>query len=272
MGTVNNISFPKLGLDFTFCETVTLPFTNINVYWYAVIIAAGMLLAILIGFNEFKKSGRNTDDLSDFVLFAIPLGIIGARCYYVVFEWEYYSRHLSEIIAIWNGGLAIYGGIIAGAFVALIWSRVKKISFLWFADIGVCGLFIAQSIGRWGNFINAEAYGSVTELPWGMMVNGRGPFHPTFLYESLWNFIGFVIAYFIIRKLTKTDGYIFSFYLLWYGVGRFFIESLRLDSLYIFGNIRVSQMVALISIFAGLAVLLYVKKMKNVHKNKANET
>ncbi len=261
MGKINDVSFPHLHLDFSFSETVQIPFTNIHLYWYAIIIAVGLFTAIAIAFYQFKKTGRSTDDLSEFVLWAVPLGIAGARLYYVIFEWEYYSKHLDKIIAIWEGGLAIYGGVIVGVIVALIFCKIKKISFLWFADVATCGLFIAQSIGRWGNFINAEAYGEITNLPWGMMVNGSGPHHPTFLYESLWNLTGFIISYFIIYRLTKKDGYSFSFYLTWYGLGRFFIEGLRTDSLWLVKDVvRVSQLVAGISVILGLVITFYIKK------------
>lgn len=272
MGKINEVSFPHLGLEFTFNETITIPFTQIQIFWYAIIIALGMAVAGLIAWKEFKKIGKKTDDLCDFLIFAIPLGILGARLYYVIFRWDLYRDNLGEIIAIWNGGLAIYGGIIVGAIVAVIYTKVKKIPFLWFADIATCGLFIAQSMGRWGNFINAEAYGGPTDLPWGMIVNGKGPVHPTFFYESMWNLTGFIISYFIIHRLAKRNGYSFSFYLIWYGAGRFFIEGLRSDSLYLFGNIRVSQVVALISVLIGVATLIYIRFLKKEDNPNSNVT
>ena len=284
MGTVNHVSFPKLGLDFTFCETIKIPFLNVNIYWYAIIIALGLFTAICIAFYEFKKHEKNSNDLIDFLLFAVPLGILGARAYYVIFEWGYYSQHPDKIIAIWEGGLAIYGGVIVGIIVAIIWSKIKKIPFLWFADIATCGLFIAQSMGRWGNFINAEAFGSLTNLPWGMVVEGPfvrptspyGPCHPTFLYESLWNFSGFIISYFVIRRFTKTNGNSFAFYLIWYGMGRFFIEGLRMDSLYLIpGVVRISQVVAVLSVLVGISTLVFVKmakKRKNLQVEDGNVT
>lgn len=265
MGRVNYISFPKLGLDFELAETVNI--FGFNIYWYGIIIGMGMVIASAIAFWEFKKKGYKSDDLVDFLLFAIPLGIIGARAYYVIFEWDYYKNNLSEIIAVWNGGLAVYGGVIAGSIVALIFSKIKKIPFLWFADVATCGLFIAQSIGRWGNFINAEAFGSLTQLPWGMMTNGRGPWHPTFFYESMWNLAGFLISYFVIHRIAKRDGCSFAYYLIWYGTGRFFIEGLRTDSLYLYGNIRVSQVVACVSVMLGIGVLCYIKRMKKSENN-----
>lgn len=263
---MNHITFPYLGLEFHLNETVNI--FGFKIYWYAIIIATGMLIAMAIAFFEFRKKGLKSDDLADFVLFAIPLGILGARLYYVIFDWSYYAAHPGDILAIWKGGLAIYGGVIVGYIVALIYTRIKKISFLWFADIATVGLFIAQSLGRWGNFVNAEAFGSLTSLPWAMVVEGPnvqpyspfGPCHPTFLYESLWNFAGFLISYFIIYRLLKTDGYSFSYYLIWYGAGRFFIEGLRTDSLWLIKDVvRVSQVVAIISVIGGIITLFYIK-------------
>ncbi len=264
MVQINNVSFPKLGLEFRFEEAVNI--FGFDIYWYGIIIGLGMAIAVGIAFFEFKKKGLKSDDLIDFVLFAIPLGILGARMYYVVFEWDYYSKHLDELLALWEGGLAIYGGVIVGAIVAIIFTKIKKIPFLWFADIATCGLFIAQSMGRWGNFINAEAHGGLTDLPWGMITNGTGPWHPTFFYESMWNLFGFIISYFVIHKFCKTEGWSFAYYLIWYGVGRFWIEGMRTDSLYLYGDIRVSQVVAMVSILLGIGVIcytIYQKKSKS---------
>lgn len=269
---MNYVSFPKLGLSFAMRESISI--LGFNIYWYAIIIAFGMLCAIAIAYSEFKKRGTDTDILADFVLFAIPIGILGARAYYVIFEWSYYRIHPDKIIAVWEGGLAIYGGIIAGCIVAVIFAKVRKIPFLWFADIATIGLFIAQSIGRWGNFVNAEAFGGLTELPWGMVVDGPnvsgapfGPCHPTFLYESLWNMTGFIISYFFIHKRCSKDGASLSFYLIWYGTGRFFIEGLRTDSLYLVPNvIRVSQVVAAVSVIAGIILAYRIKTEKRASK------
>lgn len=257
---VNSISFPNFGIDLELGETVKI--FGFDIYWYGIIIAFGMAVAVGTAFWEFHKKGLKSDDLVDFIIFAIPLGILGARLYYVIFSWDYYGRYPGEIYKIWNGGLAIYGGVIAGTIVAIVFTKIKKIDFLWFADVATCGLFIAQSIGRWGNFVNGEAYGGLTTLPWGMVVNGYGPCHPTFLYESLWNFAGFVLSYFVIHRFCKKDGFSLAFYLIWYGTGRFFIEGLRTDSLYLYGSIRVSQVVAILCVVLGIGVILYIEKNK----------
>ncbi len=266
---MNYISFPYLGLEFNINPVVKLPF-GLEIHWYGIIIGVGILVALILANSEFKKKGFKDDTLSDLALIAIPLSILGARLYYVIFEWDYFKDNLSEIIAIWNGGLAIYGAVITGIITGIVFSKVRKISFWWLGDVGTMCLLIAQSIGRWGNFVNCEAYGEKTNLPWGMMIHRsnwadgvvKGAYHPTFLYESLWNLTGFLISYFVIRKRKKTDGVIFAFYLTWYGIGRFFIEGLRTDSLYLYGNIRVSQLVAFLSVFMGIGVFLFVKKAK----------
>lgn len=209
-----------------------------------------------------------------------PLSIVGARIYYIIFYFDLYTKEVDgvkkpdflEMLRIWDGGLAIYGGVITAIIVLFIFCRVKKIGFLAFADIGVQGLFIGQLIGRWGNFVNAEAYGVETDVPWkmGVEVNGSMIYvHPTFLYESLWNLAGLIISYFIMKKFRKYDGQIFLFYLLWYGMGRFWIEGLRSDSLYFFGltffgiPIRTSQMVALFSFLIALVFIIYNSRRKH---------
>ncbi len=258
---MNEISFPALGLTFDINPiALELPW-GIKVHWYGVIIGIGMILAVLLVCNEFKKKGYDTDTFLDIVLVTVPLAIIGARVYYVIFSWDSYKDNLGEIIAVWNGGLAIYGAVIVGAVCVFIMTKRKKIPFLWFADLCVMGLIIAQSIGRWGNFVNAEAYGGETELLWGMSINGKAAVHPTFLYESLWNMMGFFIMYFAVYKRGKRDGRCLAFYMIWYGMGRFFIEGLRTDSLYI-GMFRVSQIVAAASAAAGIALAAAIRRKK----------
>ena len=183
----------------------------------------------------------------------MPLGIICARIYYVVFEWGYYAQHPGEIIAIWKGGIAIYGGIIGTLIGLFVYSRVKKLSLASLCDLAAFGLLIGQCIGRWGNFVNGEAHGGPTTLPWGMTIDGQSMVHPTFLYESLWNLAGFVLLHFYSKK-RRFKGEIALLYAAWYGAGRAWIEGLRTDSLYI-GSVRVSQLLAIISCVAAIAVL-----------------
>lgn len=264
---MKHIAFPGLGLEFDINPiAVSFPF-GLKIHWYGIIIAIGMVLAAVIVYHEIKKSGRNGEMLFDFLIFTIPLSIIGARCYYVIFSWESYKDNISEIFAVWHGGLAIYGGVIVGAVCAIVFTKVKQIPLLWFTDIASIGCILAQSIGRWGNFVNGEAFGGVTNLPWRMVIGSSAEaVHPTFLYESLWNFTGFLISYLLIYKRKHTDGASLAFYLIWYGTGRFFIEALRSDSLYI-GGIKVSQIVAILSIVLGIALSVFIKaRVKNAIK------
>ena len=183
----------------------------------------------------------------------IPIAIIGARLYYVIFQWGDYREHPIDALKIWEGGLAIYGGVIAGLLTGVVWCREKKIPFGVMADVCAPGLLIGQCIGRWGNFVNGEAHGGPTTLPWGMTIDGQSMVHPTFLYESLWNLAGFVLLHFYSKK-RRFKGEIALLYAAWYGAGRAWIEGLRTDSLYI-GSVRVSQLLAIISCIAAVAVL-----------------
>lgn len=231
---------------------------GIDVMWYGVLIAIGAMLAILIANKLGKKEGFKEDTVFDFAMFALILGIIGARAYYVIFNLDYYLENPSEILAIRNGGLAIYGGIISGVIVAIIYSKVKKIKFKKLADAIAPGLVLAQGIGRWGNFINQEAHGAPTNLPWGIMIDGV-KVHPTFLYESLLDIGIFIYLYFYLYKKKKFDGQIFATYGVLYGIGRFFIEGMRTDSLYFMG-MRVSQIVSLLIVAIALIFLGYSKR------------
>ena len=253
---MKTIAFPKLGLKFTL-DPILVHFGDGGIHWYGVIIAAGVLLALLLCGCLYKGRGRNPEELVDFLLWALPFGIVGARLYYVVFSWDSgsYSGDPMEIFRVWNGGLAIYGGIIAGFVVAVIFCRVKGISFLEFADVCVPGVALGQCMGRWGNFVNGEAHGGVTSLPWGMTINGGEPVHPTFLYESLWSLDGMVILIILVKK-SKAPGSALFTYFIWYGTGRFFIEGMRTDSLYILPGIRVSQIVAAVTVICGIIGLI----------------
>ena len=248
----HTIGFPNLGLEFTL-NRVACTVLGKDIYWYGIIICAGFILAALYVNSRTKDFGITSDNLTDCLIICVPLGIICARIYYVVFEWGYYAQHPGEIIAIWKGGIAIYGGIIGTLIGLFVYSRVKKLSLASLCDLAAFGLLIGQCIGRWGNFVNGEAHGGPTTLPWGMTIDGQSMVHPTFLYESLWNLAGFVLLHFYSKK-RRFKGEIALLYAAWYGAGRAWIEGLRTDSLYI-GSVRVSQLLAIISCIAAIAVL-----------------
>lgn len=248
----HTIGFPNLGLEFTLSR-VACTVLGKDIYWYGIIICAGFILAALYVNSRTKDFGITSDNLTDCLIICVPLGIICARIYYVVFEWGYYAQHPGEIIAIWKGGIAIYGGIIGTLIGLFVYSRVKKLSLASLCDLAAFGLLIGQCIGRWGNFVNGEAHGGPTTLPWGMTIDGQSMVHPTFLYESLWNLAGFVLLHFYSKK-RRFKGEIALLYAAWYGAGRAWIEGLRTDSLYI-GSVRVSQLLAIISCIAAVAVL-----------------
>ena len=254
------VSFPKLGLEFNINSSVN--FFGLEIRWYALFIVTGMILAVAFAIYEGKKHGITSDNILDIALVSIPTAIVGARLYYVIFKWEDYKNNPIDIFKIWEGGLAIYGGIIAGVATGLIYCHIKKIPKGKLADLGGFGFLIGQSIGRWGNFMNGEAHGGPTDLPWGMLIeNGEFnvPVHPTFLYESLWNVLGFVLLLFY-RKHKKFDGEIFLLYIIWYGIGRAFIEGLRTDSLMLAGTgLRVSQLLAVMAVLGGVIILFYKK-------------
>lgn len=246
------ISFPLLG-DWSIDPSASFTLFGRTFYWYGVIIAVGFILAMLYCARHCRRCGIEPDTLYDFLIWMIPIAIIGARLYYVIFQWGDYRAHPIDALKIWEGGLAIYGGVIAGLLTGIVWCRKKKIPFGAMADVCAPGLLIGQCIGRWGNFVNGEAHGGPTTLPWGMTIDGQSMVHPTFLYESLWNLAGFVLLHFYSKK-RRFKGEIALLYAAWYGAGRAWIEGLRTDSLYI-GSVRVSQLLAIISCIAAVAVL-----------------
>ncbi len=259
-----SISFPLLGnwsIDPPNCFTLF----GHTFYWYGVIIACGFLLAVAYCMGRSREFGITQDDLVDNLLFAVPLGIVGARAYYVIFYGHYDS--FWEMCKIWEGGLAIYGGVIAAVVTVLVVCRVKKISALALLDLVSFGFLIGQSVGRWGNFMNREAYGAETDIfcRMGLTLNGATIYvHPTFLYESLWNLLGFIGLHFLSKRpgFRKFDGQLFLCYVGWYGLGRAWVEGLRSDSLYLGGtSIRVSQLLACVTCLAA-AVLLAVMVAK----------
>ena len=246
---------------------VALQLGPISIRWYAICIVSGLILAVYLSMKEAPRKKINPDDIIDFILIAFPLAIVGARLYYVVFEWGYYSQHLGEIFAIWNGGIAIYGGLLTGALVLYLFSRRRLIEPIDFLDIAAPSVMIAQSIGRWGNFFNQEAYGaavkSLNYLPSfirdQMYIDGSYR-QPTFLYESIWNLLGFLLILILRRKPQfLRQGEVTAFYLIWYGFGRMIIEGMRTDSL-MFAGLRVSQWLSMILILVGLAIILYQRR------------
>ncbi|NMW84299.1 prolipoprotein diacylglyceryl transferase [Peptoniphilus sp. AGMB00490] len=241
---------------------------GLEVKWYGILIAIGVFLAIFITEKMAEKKdykfGLYKDISTDVSIFAVLIGVLGARLYYVIFEWEYYSKHLDEIFAIRNGGLAIYGGIIAGGLAIYFFCKHKKVKTLTLLDCVAPGLALAQSIGRWGNYINGEAHGGVTDVPWAILVDGQWV-HPTFFYESIVNFSIFLFLYFYLSKRQKFEGELISFYMIVYGIARFFIEGMRTDSLYI-GIFRVSQLVSIAIIIFGISIRIIAKsRQKNVN-------
>ncbi|MBE6971703.1 MAG: prolipoprotein diacylglyceryl transferase [Ruminococcaceae bacterium] len=275
--TDSPIRFPGLLGDWEFTLSSKALDIGNGIYWYGILIAAGLLIAVWFCMKQRHKYGITEDNLLDSVLWGIPCGVIGARLYYVIFYLDSFRNaegklDLREVIAIWDGGLAIYGGIIAVVLVVFFLSRRGKFKLWAMMDLVVMGLLIGQAVGRWGNFMNREAFGSETTMPWRMqltLTSGRvAEVHPTFLYESLWNVVGLLLILFIVSKARRFDGENTCFYFLWYGVGRFWIEGLRTDSLYLFNwtiagqPIRVSQALSLVMIVVSLALLFYNVKVR----------
>lgn len=283
---LGTISFPGLGLEFE-VDRIAFTIGKFSVYWYAIFIVGAMVISGIIAMIQCKKYGIKDEDVLDNLLFALPAAIIGARIYYVVFEWASFRKEtlwqtVAAIFNIRDGGLAIYGGLIAAALAVYVVARVKKINFLHLFDFAVPYIALSQAIGRWGNFVNQEAFGVNTTLPWGMTgdqivrtllsrqgelaalgmnVDPYAPVHPTFLYESLCNAIIAVVLFVLRRKfMDRKEGYNTFMYLSLYGLCRAFIEGLRTDSL-MMGSIRVSQLVALVCFLAcGTLAVLFMRK------------
>ena len=239
---------------------------GLNIAWYGVIIACGMILGVLLAMHRAKRRGFNPDMILDFLLLAVPLAIVGARLYYVVFEWESYAGDILKIFAVNQGGLAIYGGVIGGIIAAAIFCKVKKFPLFTLLDLTVPSLILGQAIGRWGNFVNQEAFGNaVTDpsfqfFPAAVYIERLGEWHQaTFFYESAWNMALLCVVLLLSRKKVR-DGILLSTYFIGYGIGRFLIEGLRTDSLYIAPGIRVSQMLSLLLIAVGIALLVLIRK------------
>ena len=258
------ISFPSLGIVLD--PPKYLQIGPLMIYYYGVIIACGLILAVLYGCKRSREFGIKEDDLVDGVLWVTPFAILCARAYYVIFSWNRYVENPIEIFYIWEGGLAIYGGVLGALIGVTVFCKIKKIKIAAMLDLVLIGFLIGQSIGRWGNFMNREAFGAETMSFFRMgLLNSFNNtvyyYHPTFLYESAWNALGFVILHFL-SKRRRYDGQMALCYAAWYGLGRAFIEGLRTDSLY-WGPFRVSQLLAAISCFAAVVALLILSFRKH---------
>ena len=260
----STISFPSLGLEMNPPRGFEL--FGFDIRFYGIVIAVGLLCAVLYGLKRSKKFGLKEDDILDGVLGIVPFAIICARLYYCFFSWDSYKTDPISMLYIWEGGLAIYGGVLGAAVGVVVFSLIKKVKLGAVLDVVALGFLIGQSIGRWGNFFNREAFGAETEsfLRMGLL-NATTQvvryYHPTFLYESVWNLAGFVLLHFLSKK-RRYDGQIALGYVVWYGLGRTFIEGLRLDSLML-GDFRVSQLLAAISCFAAATVLILMAFKKH---------
>lgn len=261
---MDKIAFPNLGLEFM-VNKIAFSIFGIDIAWYAIIITFGIIVAMGISYRNAKSLKIDTNIFMDMFFYMIIFGVIGARIYYVVFNFDLYKDDLLSIFNIRQGGIAIYGAIIFGALAAFIYTRVKKQRFLDYTDCIVPGLVLAQGIGRWGNFVNQEAYGYETNSLFAMSIVENGKVitvHPTFLYESALNICVFVILMIFFTKYRKNSGEVTCLYGILYGIGRLFIEGMRTDSLYI-GVFRVSQLVSIAFIIIGLVLFLYLRRNLN---------
>jgi phosphatidylglycerol:prolipoprotein diacylglycerol transferase len=270
MNKYTTISFPFFGIEID--PIRVLEIGPLNLHIYGLLIGLGLMLAVLYGWRRSKQFGIKVDDITDGVLWIVPFAIICARAYYCIFEWkEQFASDPISVLYIWNGGLAIYGGIIGAVVGVAVFCWFKKIKLPALLDLVLLGFLIGQSIGRWGNFFNREAFGAETEIfiRMGLLDSRTGVttyHHPTFLYESLWNLIGLILITYLYNK-KKFHGQMFLSYMTWYGFGRMLIEGLRADSLYI-GTIRVSQMVGLLTFLLGAVLLIY--NFRKVKKSQTN--
>lgn len=265
---MDKISFPNLGLEFM-VNKIAFSIFGIDIAWYAIIITFGIIVAMMISYRNAKAMKLDTNLFMDVFFYMIIFGIIGARIYYVVFNFDLYRDDLLSIFNLREGGIAIYGAIIFGALTVLIYTMIKKQKFLDYTDCIVPALAIAQAIGRWGNFVNQEAYGYETNSLFAMTIMENGKFvtvHPTFLYESVLNIVIFIILMIFFNKFRKNSGEVTYLYGIFYGIGRFFIEGMRTDSLYL-GIFRISQIVSLILVIAGTVLFIYSRFYKKQVKN-----
>ncbi|HHD0848705.1 TPA: prolipoprotein diacylglyceryl transferase [Staphylococcus aureus] len=255
-----------MGIVFNYIDPVAFNLGPLSVRWYGIIIAVGILLGYFVAQRALVKAGLHKDTLVDIIFYSALFGFIAARIYFVIFQWPYYAENPSEIIKIWHGGIAIHGGLIGGFIAGVIVCKVKNLNPFQIGDIVAPSIILAQGIGRWGNFMNHEAHGGSVSCAFleqlhlpnfiieNMYINGQY-YHPTFLYESIWDVAGFIILV-NIRKHLKL-GETFFLYLTWYSIGRFFIEGLRTDSLMLTSNIRVAQLVSILLILISISLIVY---------------
>lgn len=275
MNKIYHILFPGLNLSFEI-SPVAFQFGSVKIYWYGILICLGFLLALFYCLKRSKDFKITQDQLIDAVIVGAIFAVVGARIYYVVFyKGDMFIKNPVEIFRINEGGIAIYGGLIGAILGGLIVAKIKKIKFLNLLDLSSMGFLIGQTIGRWGNFTNQEAFGTQTDSIFRMVSEGTHleSVHPCFLYESFWCALGFLLIHFFNLKFKKYDGQLFLMYVFWYGLGRFFIEALRTDSLFIPNtSIRISQLVAILSALTALVLLIYNEiKLKNLSKEKRGE-
>jgi phosphatidylglycerol---prolipoprotein diacylglyceryl transferase len=248
-------------------DPIALSLGPIQVHWYGVIIGLGIALALWLAMREGEKRGIDKDLFADLMLWAIPISILSARIYYVIFQWDYYAQHPSEILAIWNGGIAIHGALIGAVATAYIFTKKRNVSFWKVADIAAPSIILGQAIGRWGNFINQEAHGGEVSRAFlenlmlpefiinQMYINGAY-YHPTFLYESVWNILGFALLIGL-RRVNLGRGELFLSYVIWYSIGRFFVEGMRTDSLMLTDFLRMAQVISIGLILFAVALWIY---------------
>ncbi|EDL64626.1 prolipoprotein diacylglyceryl transferase [Bacillus sp. SG-1] len=253
-------------------DPVAFEFGPLQVHWYGLIIGLGIALALYLAVKESDRLGLPKDTFIDLIVWAIPIAIISARIYYVAFEWDYYSQNPGDIIKIWNGGIAIHGALIGSVATAYFFARAKGLSFWKIADIAAPSIILGQAIGRWGNFMNQEAHGGEVSRQFlenlmlpefiinQMYINGTY-YHPTFLYESLWNIAGFILLLVIRRKLNLRVGELFLSYVIWYSIGRFFIEAMRTDSLMLTEYLRIAQVISIVLIVLAVGLWIF-RRMK----------
>lgn len=248
-------------------DPIAVSLGPIQIHWYGVIIGVGIALALFLAMREGERRGLHKDIFPDLMLWAIPIAIISARIYYVAFEWDYYSQNPGDIIKIWNGGIAIHGALIGSVITAIVFSRKKNISFWKLADIAAPSIILGQAIGRWGNFINQEAHGGevtrsfleglfLPEFIINQMYIGGVYYHPTFLYESIWNLVGFALLM-SLRRVNLRQGEIFLSYVIWYSIGRYFVEGMRTDSLMLTESLRIAQTISIGLILLAVGLMVY---------------